>query len=135
MEEFEKLMPVTTSVEKQQKQRQKMFLALTLVGLSNDLDSVHDQILDYPTVAIVEVFCCSPQSRSDLITSSRFLCSHISDIRNSQPKCSYSSRLGRTRKVCYSVHGQPPKNTHVSQTDIRSPRGIFFAKGEYSEFL
>ncbi|XP_070006743.1 uncharacterized protein [Nicotiana sylvestris] len=40
MEEFETLMPVSASVAKQQEQRQKMFLVLTLAGLPNDLDSV-----------------------------------------------------------------------------------------------
>ncbi|XP_070039993.1 uncharacterized protein [Nicotiana tomentosiformis] len=54
MEEFEKLMPVSTSVEKQQEQQQKMFLVLTLDGLPNDLDSVHDQILASPIVSTVD---------------------------------------------------------------------------------
>ncbi|XP_070014030.1 uncharacterized protein [Nicotiana sylvestris] len=54
MEEFEKLMPVSASIEKQQEQRQKMFLVLTLVGLLNDLDSVCDQILASQTVPTVD---------------------------------------------------------------------------------
>ena len=36
LEEFETLMPITTNVEKQQEQRQTLFLVLTLVGLPTD---------------------------------------------------------------------------------------------------
>lgn len=53
MEEFERLMPVTTIIEKQQEQRQ-MFLVLTLVGIPTDLDLVCDQILASPTVPKVD---------------------------------------------------------------------------------
>nr|XP_009778353.1 PREDICTED: uncharacterized protein LOC104227744 [Nicotiana sylvestris] len=54
MEEFEILMPVSASVSKQQEQRQKIFLVLTLAGLPHDLDSVRDQILASPTVPTVD---------------------------------------------------------------------------------
>ncbi|XP_070011260.1 uncharacterized protein [Nicotiana sylvestris] len=54
MEEFETLMSVYASIEKQQEKRQNMFLVLTLAGLPNDLDSVHDQILASPTVPTID---------------------------------------------------------------------------------
>lgn len=47
-EEFERLMPVTAIIEKQHEQQQTIFLVLTLAGLPNSFDSVHDQILASP---------------------------------------------------------------------------------------
>nr|XP_009757950.1 PREDICTED: uncharacterized protein LOC104210695 [Nicotiana sylvestris] len=159
MEEFETLMPVSTSIEKQQEQRQKMFLVLTLAGLPNDLDSARDQILANPTVPTVdELFSrllrlaaapSHPVSSSHTLDSS-VLVSQSVDNRASQtmenrrggghfgrskPKCSYCHKLGHTRDVCYSLHGRPPKNAYVAQTETTCNKGFSLSEGEYNEFL
>lgn len=51
MEEFD---AVTINVKKQQEQRQKLFLVLTLVGLPPDHDSVCDEILAGHAVPTIE---------------------------------------------------------------------------------
>ncbi|XP_019255303.1 PREDICTED: uncharacterized protein LOC109233908 [Nicotiana attenuata] len=159
MEEFETLMPVSASIEKQQEQRQKMFLVLTLAGLPNDLDSVRDQILASPTVPTVdELFSrllCVAAAPSHLVSSSQTLdssvlvsqsvdnrASHTMDnIRGggrfgrSRPKCSYCHKLGHTRDVCYSLHGRPPKNTYIAQIETIGNQGFSLSEGEYNEFL
>ena len=93
MEEFETLMPVSASVSKQQEQRQKMFLVLTLAGLPHDLDSVRDQILASPTVPTVdELFsrllrlAAAPSHPviSSQILDSSVLASQTVDVRASQ---------------------------------------------------
>ena len=141
MEEFETLMPVSASVSKQQEQRQKMFLVLTLAGLPHDLDSVRDQILASPTVPTVdELFsrllrlAAAPSHPviSSQILDSSVLASQTVDVRASQamenrrggghfgrskPKCSYCHKLGHTREMCYSLHGHPPKNTYIAQSE------------------
>ncbi|XP_070044859.1 uncharacterized protein [Nicotiana tomentosiformis] len=138
MEEFEKLMPVSTSVEKQQEQQHKMFLVITLDGLPNDPDSVRDQILASPTVPIVDelfsrLLCLAATPSHPVISSqildSSVLASQTVDNRTSQtmenrrrgghfgrsrPKCSYCQNFGHTREVCYSLHGRPPKNAYVA---------------------
>nr|XP_009802348.1 PREDICTED: uncharacterized protein LOC104247899 [Nicotiana sylvestris] len=126
LEEFEALMPVSASVSKQQEQRQKMFLVLTLAGLSHDLDSVRDQILASPTVPTVdELF-------SRLLRLAAAPSHPVVDVRASQamenrrgggrfgrsrPKCSYCHKLGHTREMCYSLHGHPPKNAYIAQSE------------------
>ena len=159
MEEFEKLMPVSASVEKQQEQRQKMFLVLTLAGLPNDLDSVRDQILASPSVPTVdELFsrllrlaaAPSPPVISSQILDSSVLASQTMDVRASQtmehrrggvrfgrsrPKCSYCHKLGHTREMCYSLNGRPPKNAYVAQSETTGNQGFSVSKEEYNELL
>uniref|UniRef100_A0A1S3XI89 Retrovirus-related Pol polyprotein from transposon TNT 1-94-like beta-barrel domain-containing protein n=1 Tax=Nicotiana tabacum TaxID=4097 RepID=A0A1S3XI89_TOBAC len=53
----------------------------------------------------------------------------------SRPKCSYCHKLGHTRDVCYSLHGQPPKNAYVAQTEDTCNQGFSLSEGEYNEFL
>ena len=54
IEEFETLMSITTNIEKQQEQKQTLFLVLILGGLSIDHNSVCDQILASPTVPSID---------------------------------------------------------------------------------
>ncbi|XP_070039703.1 uncharacterized protein [Nicotiana tomentosiformis] len=159
MEEFKKLMPVSASVEKQQEQRQKIFLILTLAGLPNDLDSVRDQILASPTIPTVdELFsrlfrlAAAPSHLviSSQILDSSVLVSQTVDVRTSQtmdhrrgggrsgrsrPKCSYCHKLGHTRKMCYSLHGCPLKNAYIAQIETTSNQGFYLSKEEYNELL
>nr|XP_009790403.1 PREDICTED: uncharacterized protein LOC104237873 [Nicotiana sylvestris] len=159
MEEFEKLMPVSASVAKQQEQRQKMFLVLTLAGLPNDLGSVRDQILASPTVPTVnELFSqllhlaaapshpvISSQTLDSSILASQTVdnrASHTMENRRgggrfgrSKPNCSYCHKLGHIRDVCYSLHGCPPKNAYVAQTETTGNQGFSLSEGEYNEFL
>nr|XP_016475025.1 PREDICTED: uncharacterized protein LOC107796737 [Nicotiana tabacum] len=153
MEEFETLMPVSASIEKQQEQRHKMFLVLTLAGLPNDLDSVRDQILASPTVPTVdELFsrllrlAAAPSHpvSSSLTLDSSVLVSQSVDNRASQtmenrreggrfgrsrPKCSYCHKLGNTREVCYSLHGRLPKNAYVAHTETTCNQGFSLSEG------
>lgn len=54
MEELNELMPIATSIAKQEKQRGKHFMILALSGLRSDLDSIHHQILAIPTIPSME---------------------------------------------------------------------------------
>nr|XP_016438277.1 PREDICTED: uncharacterized protein LOC107764235 [Nicotiana tabacum] len=159
MEEFETLMSVSASVSKQQEQRQKMFLVLTLAGLPHDLDSVRDQILASPTVPTVdELFsrllrlAAAPSHPviSSQILDSSVLASQTVDVRASQamenrrgggrfgrsrPKCSYCHKLGHTREMCYSLNGRPPKNAYVAQSETTGNQGFSVSKEEYNELL
>nr|XP_009795432.1 PREDICTED: uncharacterized protein LOC104242127 [Nicotiana sylvestris] len=159
MEEFETLMPVSASFEKQQEQRQKMFLVLTLVGLPNDLDSVRDQILASLTVPTVDelfyrllLLAAAPSHRVSLSQTldSSVLVSQLVDNRashtmenrrgggrfgRSRPKCSYCHKIRHTHDVCYSLHGRPTKNAYVAQTETTSNQGFSLSEGEYNEFL
>ena len=49
-EEFLTLMPFTNDAETQQIQTDKFFMALILIGLRPDLESIRDQILASPSV-------------------------------------------------------------------------------------
>ncbi|KAL6329152.1 hypothetical protein AAG906_011606 [Vitis piasezkii] len=58
-EEFLTLMPFTNGAKAQQIQTDKFFIALTLIGLRLDLESVRDQILPSPLVpSLDDVFAC-----------------------------------------------------------------------------
>lgn len=37
--------------------------------------------------------------------------------------------LDTTHEVCYSLHGQPPKNTHVAQTNTTGNQGVYLFEG------
>ena len=132
MEEFETLMPITTNVEKQQEQRQTLFLVLTLAGLPTDHDFVRDQILASPIVpSINELFSrllrlAAPPSHKEVsspIVDSSILASQTIEKRVYQSmenrrgggrlgkprsKCSHCHKPGHTRDICYILHGPPP---------------------------
>ncbi|XP_075077252.1 uncharacterized protein LOC142163979 [Nicotiana tabacum] len=129
MEEFETLMPVSASVSKQQEQRQKMFLVLTLAGLPHDLDSVRDQILilDSYVLASQTVDVRASQAMENRRGGGRF--------GRSRPKCSYCHKLGHTREMCYSLNGRPPKNAYVAQSETTGNQGFSVSKEEYNELL
>ncbi|XP_015170714.1 uncharacterized protein [Solanum tuberosum] len=123
MEEFET--GININVEKQQEQRQTLFLVLTLVGLPPDHDSVRDQILASPAVPTIdELFSrllrlAAPPSHKVVSSStidSSILASQAIDKRTYQPmenrrgsgrfgrarsKCSYCHKLGHTRDMSY----------------------------------
>uniref|UniRef100_A0A1S3YYP5 DNA polymerase n=1 Tax=Nicotiana tabacum TaxID=4097 RepID=A0A1S3YYP5_TOBAC len=82
-----------------------MFLVLTLTGLPNDLDSVRDQILASPTTVDVR----ASQTMENRQGGGRF--------GRSRTKYSYCHKLGHTREMCYSLHGRPPKNAYIAQTE------------------
>lgn len=54
IEEFERWISTTITVEKSQKQRHMLFIVLTLVGLPTHLDSVCDQILASRTIPTID---------------------------------------------------------------------------------
>ncbi|XP_075076030.1 uncharacterized protein LOC142162887 [Nicotiana tabacum] len=42
----------------------------------------------------------------------------------SRPKCSYCHKLGHTHDVRYSLHGRPPKNVYIAQTETTDRKTI-----------
>ncbi|RVW93037.1 Retrovirus-related Pol polyprotein from transposon RE1 [Vitis vinifera] len=91
-EEFLTLMPFTNGAEAQQIQTDKFFMVLTLIGLRPDLESVRDQILASPSVP----------SLDDVFT--RLL------------RLSSTQTLSTDAPSDSSLHGRPPRTTHIAQS-------------------
>ena len=53
-DQFDSLMPVSDNTTEQERQRDKFFMVLALIGLRSDLGSVQDQILASPTIPSLE---------------------------------------------------------------------------------
>ncbi|KAF3618345.1 putative Protein HVA22 [Capsicum annuum] len=44
-------------------------------------------------------------------------------------------RLGHTRGVCCSLHGRPPKNAHIAQSNTTGDQRAYLSDKEYNEYL
>ena len=115
-EEFLTLMPLTSDVGAQQKQIDKFFMVLTLIGLRPDFETVRDQILGSPSVtSLDDVFArllriSSTQTLpSDSTSDSPVLVSQTNlrgghsgnQSARQRPHCAYCNKFGHTRDRYY----------------------------------
>ena len=66
--------------------------------------------------------------------------------RGQHPHCTYCHRLGHTGDRCYQLHGQPPRNAHLTQysnhppsssfvsRSLSTPQGVILTLGEYEKY-
>ncbi|OIT30712.1 hypothetical protein A4A49_43700, partial [Nicotiana attenuata] len=121
-DQFDSLMPFTDKMDVQERQRDRFFMVLALIGLRSDLSSVRDQILASASVPTLE----EVSARLLRITSTPEVNSYDTSIMavqtntfqngprkgkgKSTKHCTYCDKGGHTRDVCWLLHGKPPRN-------------------------
>ena len=84
IEKYKKIMPITTDVKEQEKQRDKFLMVLVLAGLHSDLDALRQQVLgnaEIPTVKdlINRLLQFSTSTTTPIITDNATLVTQTSD--------------------------------------------------------
>ena len=130
--DFNDMLPVTINLNEQKKQRDKLFMVLTLAGLRLDIEGVQTQILSSPTIPTVEeVFARilrSAQVFSEASIRERSILASQIPRSSSEfgpggsrgrgagcgcsgkcPYCNYCCHFGHYKDTCYALHGRPSK--------------------------
>ncbi|KAA8529703.1 hypothetical protein F0562_034197 [Nyssa sinensis] len=127
-DEFNSLMPLSENIATQEKQRDKFFMVLALIGLRPDLSSVRNQILTSPTIPSLEdVFARLMRISSNTAPTGEIESSVLAvqtkhaglqkdKRKGSKTHCTYCDKDGHTRDTCWALHGRPPRNNQSSNS-------------------
>ena len=118
-DEFVSIMPFTENIAEQEKQRDKFFMVLALIGLRPDLSSVRDQILTGSIVPTLEDISARLLRISTTPAAPPNIEASAFAVQNSNQKwkgnrykvhCTYCDKPGHTRETCWKLHGKPSQN-------------------------
>ncbi|OIT02048.1 hypothetical protein A4A49_56809, partial [Nicotiana attenuata] len=115
-------MTFTDKLDDQERQRDRFFMVLALIGLRSDLSSVRDQILasaSVPTLEEVSAKLLRITSTPEVNSyDTSIMAVQTNNFQNGPRKgkgkstkhSTYCDKGGHTRDVCWSLHGKPPRN-------------------------
>ncbi|KAH1033902.1 hypothetical protein GLYMA_20G003800v4 [Glycine max] len=104
--DFNELLPSTSTPNKEHEQEQSFFMLLVLYGLLTEYSLVRDHILGFPNI---------PTYYSAWSTLLHVPDKPFVDVDVPPPHVDSSALLGHIIDICFSLHVQPPRTTHVAQ--------------------